>query len=184
MSSHNQCRNSLITTFEQASPKIFIYAMEKKCISDNTESLFTLKYPYWPQRFNIGEVTQRIWAHWNPTHCQQSSLNGSRLLFTPCVSTKHPAFLSNCSCWSLQRPPPCFPVVCEQVDTTCRGWSQAACPSLATGRYRLTVEPRASDWWGRAAAMNWTAHRWGCFLPHPSLLFLTLCVLFLFSLVH
>lgn len=66
-------------------------------------------------------------------------------------------FLWSSCLWQLA---PCCPVACEQVVMTCRGLSQAACLSLATGPYCLTAAPPATNQWGGAAAMNWKLHRW------------------------
>lgn len=81
-------------------------------------------------------------------------------------------FLFSCSS-CLQQLAPCSRVTCEQVVMTCRGWSQATCLSLATGPYRLTAAPRATNQGGGAAAMNWTLHRWvfsfRLIETHPSL---------------
>lgn len=65
---------------------------------------------------------------------------------------------------------PCCPVACGQVATTCRGWSQALCLSLATGPCSLTVVRPAAVL--GAAAMNRKLHRWvfGFFLSLSSAL--------------
>nr|XP_019963269.1 PREDICTED: uncharacterized protein LOC109642787 [Paralichthys olivaceus] len=60
-------------------------------------------------------------------------------------------------------PAPCSLVTCEQVVMTCRAWIRAKCLSLATGPYRLTVAPRATNQGEEEeeeeAAMNWKLHK-------------------------
>lgn len=71
----------------------------------------------------------------------------------------------NASFLCVWQPAPCCPEACGRAATTCQGWSQAPCLSLATGPCSLTVARPAAVL--GAAAMNRKLHRWvfGVFFP-------------------